>query len=109
MGKPRYCRFCRRSFNIKLCPASHPNIRGTSFCELCGSPDLSVPQPRLSGAIHLAYILGVFVLMAASFIYILYFARALLSDPDALLKPMLIGALLGLVWLGVIVVTDASR
>lgn len=108
-GKPRYCRNCSRSFNSKLCPAGHPNLRGTRFCEQCGSSDLSTPQPRLTGFIHLIYVLALVILMAASFVYLLFFARALLTDPNGLLKPMLIGLVIGLLWLGVVVITDASR
>ena len=108
-GKPRYCRFCRRSFNIKLCPSGHPNIRGTSFCEQCGSPDLSLPQKRLAGFILLLYLLAGFLLMVGSLVYILFYVRALLTDPSNLLKPMLVGLGLGVAWLALITVTDASR
>src|SRR5215217_4363725 len=90
-GKPRFCRFCRRSFNIKLCPSGHPNIRGASFCEECGSSDLSMPQPRFAGFILLIYFLAFFALLVGSFVYLLFFVQALLADPNSLLKPMLMG------------------
>src|SRR5688572_22035160 len=108
-GKPRYCRFCRRSFNSKLCPSGHPNIRGTAFCEQCGSADLSFPQKRVPGFVLLIYLLFVFVLMLGSIVYLWFFLRALLTNPDDLLTPMLAGLGLGFLWLGIVTLTDASR
>jgi hypothetical protein len=108
-GKPHYCRFCRRSFNTKLCPSGHPNIRGASFCEQCGSPDLSLPQSRVAGFVVLLYVLAVFVLMLGSLLYLLFYVRELIADPNNLLKPMLMGFGLALVWLAFVTITDASR
>jgi hypothetical protein len=54
-------------------------------------------------------LLGAVLFIVASFLYLLLFARALLTDPDGLLRPMLIGLVIGLLWLGVIVITDASK
>jgi len=84
-------------------------VRGASYCQECGSPDLSLPQPRLAGFIKVIYLLGVVLFLVASFVYLLLFARALLTSPEGLLKPMLVGLVIGLLWLGVIVISDASR
>ena len=109
IGKPRYCRSCSRSFNIKICPSGHPNIRGSTFCAECGSSDLSQPQPRLSGFVRLGYVIAVILLFLSSIVYLLYFASALLTNPNDLLKPMLVGFFLGLFWLFGVMFTDASR
>jgi RNA polymerase subunit RPABC4/transcription elongation factor Spt4 len=45
-GEPRYCNFCGRSYNVKLCPRGHANSRNADICSECGSRDLSTPQPR---------------------------------------------------------------
>jgi hypothetical protein len=45
-GKPLFCNFCGRSYNIKLCPRLHPNGRNAQACSQCGSRDLSTPAPK---------------------------------------------------------------
>lgn len=94
---------------MKVCPSGHPNVRGSAFCGMCGSPDLSMPQPRLPGFVPLVYAFSIFLLSAASFAYLFIFARALLTDPGGLLKPMLVGLAIGLLWLGVAAAGDTQR
>src|SRR5579871_3599705 len=45
-GKPLFCSFCARSYDVKLCPRRHVNPRNAEACSQCGSRDLSTPQPR---------------------------------------------------------------
>lgn len=47
-GEPRYCQFCGRTYDVKLCPRRHENPRFAEVCSQCGSRELSTPQPRVS-------------------------------------------------------------
>ena len=47
-GRPTYCSYCGRSFDVRICSRGHRNPRGAQFCSECGSADLSVPAPRAS-------------------------------------------------------------
>jgi len=46
-GKPLFCNFCGRSYDVKLCPSRHVNPRMAEACSRCGSRNLSFPQPRV--------------------------------------------------------------
>ena len=46
-GKPLFCNWCGRSFDIRLCPRMHVNPRAAQVCAECGSRELSTPQPRV--------------------------------------------------------------
>jgi hypothetical protein len=46
-GKPLFCNFCGRSYDVKLCPSRHMNPRMAEACSRCGSRNLSLPQPRI--------------------------------------------------------------
>jgi hypothetical protein len=46
-GEPRFCNFCGRSYDVKLCPKLHANRRRAQACSQCGSQDLSIPQPEV--------------------------------------------------------------
>ena len=45
-GKPLFCNFCGRSYDVKLCPRLHVNPRKAEACSRCGNRNLSIPQPR---------------------------------------------------------------
>ena len=47
-GEPRYCQFCGRTYDVKLCPRRHENPRFAEICSQCGSRELSTPQPKVS-------------------------------------------------------------
>ena len=47
IGEPLFCNFCGRSYDVKLCPRLHVNLRGTRVCSKCGSTELTTPQPRV--------------------------------------------------------------
>lgn len=47
-GEPRYCQFCGRTYDVKLCPRRHENPRYAEVCSQCGSRELSTPQPKVS-------------------------------------------------------------
>jgi hypothetical protein len=46
-GEPRFCNFCGRSYDMKLCPKLHVNPRLAEACSQCGTRDLSTPQPKV--------------------------------------------------------------
>ncbi len=43
-----YCRICRSTFGVRLCPQGHVNGRFDLYCSQCGSEDLSRPHRRVS-------------------------------------------------------------
>jgi len=47
-GEARYCQFCGRTYDVKLCPRRHENPRFAEVCSQCGSRELSTPQPKVS-------------------------------------------------------------
>ena len=47
-GVPRYCQFCGRTYDVKLCPRRHENPRFAEVCSQCGSRELSTAQPKVS-------------------------------------------------------------
>ncbi len=47
-GEPRYCQFCGRTYDVKLCARRHENPRFAEVCSQCGSRELSTPQPKVS-------------------------------------------------------------
>jgi RNA polymerase subunit RPABC4/transcription elongation factor Spt4 len=62
-GKPPFCNFCARSYNVKLCPRGHTNPRAANACSICGSTELSTPAPQ-SGMSTIGYIVGIAILLA---------------------------------------------
>ena len=46
-GRPLFCNFCGRSYDVKLCPRLHVNPRMAEACSRCGSRNLSLSQPRV--------------------------------------------------------------
>ena len=46
-GRPLFCNFCGRSYDVKLCPRLHVNPRRAEACSRCGSRNLSLSQPRV--------------------------------------------------------------
>ena len=102
-GRPSFCIWCGRSYNVRLCPRLHVNPREAQSCSLCGSHDLSTPQQKLplwfKPILLLAGLLPGVVLLAVSLVYLAYFVYRLWLDPSSLLLPMLFGLLLSLLWL----------
>src|SRR5437762_9318043 len=90
LGEPRFCNFCGRSYDIKLCHRLHPNPREAQVCSECGSRDLTMPQPKvpflLRAILFMLSILPGIALLAVSVsflaadIYILFVQPALDLD-----------------------------
>lgn len=102
-GKPAFCNWCGRSYEMRLCPRLHMNPRKARTCSVCGLRDLSIPQQKLplwfKPLLFLAGLVPGIVLLAVSLIYIAYFVYRLFVAPSSLLLLMFFGLLLGLVWL----------
>lgn len=78
-GRPTFCSFCGRSFDVRICSRGHHNPRGATFCAECGSADLSTPAPkptflyRLSGwALYGLCVVGIGAVLLAAVLSILY-------------------------------------
>lgn len=104
-GEPLFCNSCGRTYNVKLCPARHPNPRRAEVCSQCGSRDFSTPQPRVPlstrcFAFLLRIVIGVLlVYLAVAFLIVL--AKGLLASPhasNALLCVGILAALLYWIW-----------
>src|ERR1043166_6053958 len=102
-GKPSFCIWCGRSYNVRLCPRLHANPRDAQSCSTCGSHDLSIPQQKLplwfKPLIFLAGLVPGILLLSVSLVYLAYFIYRLIVSPSSLLLPMLLGLLLGVLWL----------
>lgn len=102
-GRPSFCIWCGRSYNVRLCPRLHVNPRDAQSCSVCGLHDLSTPQQRLplwfKPVVFLAGFAPGILLLSISLIYIAHFVYRLFIDPSNLLVPMLFGLVLGLLWL----------
>ena len=102
-GDPSYCNYCGKSYDVKRCGRGHPNVRSADVCSTCGSRDMSVPQARLSLKMRIfqacALTIPYVVLLVFSLAYVGVFFRTLFKDPSGLLPLMLLGLLLGLLWL----------
>lgn len=102
-GEPLYCNHCGRSYDVKLCPARHPNPRDAQACATCGSRELSTPQPRSSWAAAflvslLAVVPGVLLLLVS---VVLFFGvlGALLQGSQPLTGAVLsLGLIVGVLW-----------
>jgi hypothetical protein len=97
-GKPLFCNRCGRSYNVRLCPRLHINPRPAKICSECGSKDLSVPQPKVSLLlIPLIFFIrmgpGILLLIALC-VYLVFYVRKLIADPNNLLPMMSLGLVL---------------
>lgn len=100
-GDPRYCQFCGRTYNVKLCPRRHENPRFAEVCSQCGSRELSTPQPKVSVLWKVAefFLRGLLGLLL--FYVLLSFLYGMISSPqsgDALLVILLLMVPLVVLW-----------
>jgi RNA polymerase subunit RPABC4/transcription elongation factor Spt4 len=102
-GEPKFCTFCRRTYNVKLCPRLHFNPREAHACSECGSPDLTTPQPRLPfwlrPLLFLISVLPGLLLLLLSTAFLIAYVYILFARPDLQLLFMILGLGLGLLWL----------
>jgi hypothetical protein len=100
-GEPRYCQFCGRTYDVKLCPRRHENPRFAEVCSQCGSRELSTPQPKVSVLWKIAefFVRGLLGLLVVY--VVLSFIYGLLSSPEtgnALLAFLLLLVPLVILW-----------
>ncbi len=97
-GEPRFCQFCGRTYNVKLCPRRHENPRFAEVCSQCGSRELSTPQPKVSflwRALEFISRVTVGLLIAYVLLSFVYGLLTTARTSDAL---MALGLLLGALW-----------
>lgn len=101
-GEPLFCNFCGRSYNVKLCPRLHPNPRNAQICSLCGSRDLSIPQPSVPlWARIVEFVLRVIpglALTAVSVLTTALFIVAIFTRPGLLVPIIFLLIALGFLW-----------
>jgi hypothetical protein len=101
-GKPLYCNYCGRSYDLKLCPRHHPNPRIAELCSQCGSRELSTPQPKVPVWWRiLEWLTRMFVgafLMVLSAILLFEFLIAVLQSPAGQSAVIVLAILLGVLW-----------
>jgi RNA polymerase subunit RPABC4/transcription elongation factor Spt4 len=102
-GNPTFCPSCGGTYDAKLCPNLHVNARSSSICSICGSRELSNPQPQRRALFWIALAaisaMGPAILLAVTVGYFVQFANAAIHEPDRLLGQMLFGLCLGCLWL----------
>jgi hypothetical protein len=105
-GKPSFCPSCGGSYDRRVCSKGHANPRSAIACGVCGSQDLSNPQPQrrfvlVAGFAILKAIMGS-ALLAGTILFALSFAAAIVRDPSDLFGRMLVGLGLGVLWLALV-------
>jgi len=101
-GKPLFCNFCGRSYNVKLCPRLHVNPRNAEACAHCGSRDLSTPQPRVpfwaTAVEFLASLVPGLILAVLTIGALAVFSTAVARQPELLASGMLLLVAVGVLW-----------
>lgn len=101
-GKPLFCNFCGRSYNVKLCPRLHVNGRKAQACSLCGSRDLSTPAPKppfwIAVAAWALSLLPGALLALISLLFVLALIHELVVKPRMLLGFVFLGFALTVLW-----------
>lgn len=101
-GKPLFCNFCGRSYNVKLCPRLHSNGRNAQACSQCGSRDLSTPAPKapvwIGLAVFLLSLLPGLVLLLVSLLFVIAVVHALFVNPRMLVSFIFLALALTVLW-----------
>lgn len=102
-GDPLFCNHCGRSYDLKLCRRLHPNSRSAEVCSECGSRELSTPQPRgrwyLRPLLLLVAPLPGLILWLGTVAFFFAFLKVLVTDQRLMLPMMLVGLMIGILWL----------
>lgn len=97
-GKPLFCGFCGRSYDVKLCPRLHTNPRIAEVCSQCGSRELSTPQPKVSFGWKVLEFFAK-VIFGTLLVYIsLSILAALLQTRQVQIGLVILGVLIGILW-----------
>src|SRR5258708_5588522 len=98
-GSARFCNRCGRSFDAKLCPRLHVNPREAQVCSECGSRDLTTPHPKPPLWLVCVSVLPGIVLLLLSLAFLTLYIYVLFARPALQFRFMLLGLVLGLLWL----------
>ena len=102
-GDPLFCNHCGRSYDSKLCNRLHPNPRSAEVCAQCGSRELSTPQPRASWYLRPLLLLVAplqgLILWLGTVAFFFAFLKVLVTDPRLLFPMMVLGLIIGMLWL----------
>jgi RNA polymerase subunit RPABC4/transcription elongation factor Spt4 len=98
-NKPLFCSNCGCTYGVKLCPRLHVSPKAAQICSQCGSRDLSTPHPKIPILLRPFVVLldagpAVLILFALC-IWVVFYIRQLLNDPNSLLPLLLIALTLG--------------
>jgi hypothetical protein len=94
-GTPTFCSYCGRSFDVRICPRGHRNLRGVQFCAECGSADLSTPAPPASFLHHVSGVVLYFFSALTISLIVLVAGLAVIHSIDwSALTPSLIALVL---------------
>ncbi len=97
-GEPKYCQFCGRTYDVKLCARRHENPRFAEVCSQCGSRELSTPQPKvpfLSKALE--FVARVLVGLLIAYV-MLSFIYGMLTTPETGNALVALALLLGILF-----------
>src|SRR5438128_5766258 len=85
LGEPRFCNFCGRTYDLKLCHRLHANPREAQVCSECGSRDLTTPQPKLAfwlrPFLFLLSLIPGLTLLLFSIVFLIAYVYALVVHP----------------------------
>lgn len=81
-GRPMRCRYCGRTWNVKLCPSGHLNPRNANFCGECGSGNLSDPTERQSLFIKILKLVKTLFFIVAGIITIQFVFNTVSTKPS---------------------------
>jgi hypothetical protein len=94
-GEPKFCQFCGRTYDVKLCPRRHENPRFAEVCSQCGSRELSTPQPKVTPVWRaLEFIARVMVGLLIAYV-LLSFLYGMATTPQTANALMALALLLG--------------
>jgi len=90
-GRPEYCSRCGRSYDLRLCPLGHRNLRADRYCGTCGSAELSTPAPPSSvlSRLSLFVVVAAVVLFAALALAVTFVSIEKRESPLVFSVPML--------------------
>jgi len=101
-GKPLFCNFCGRSYDVKLCPRLHMNPRIAQACGQCGSRDLSTPAPKspiwISVAVFFLSLVPGLLLFVISLAFVIALIHELFVNPRMLFSFIFLALALTVLW-----------
>src|SRR5688572_5182923 len=90
VGRPTYCPFCGKTYDVRICARGHRNARSAEFCPECGSHDLSEPAPPDGPSVRASRLALKAILAVALLALALSTVVGILSSLDSLAAPILL-------------------